>query len=117
MDNKKTYVIDIDDTIAIIDESKKRPYRYIEAIPNIQVIKKIKEKYEQGHQIILFTARGMNTFGGDAKSAEGFHKPILLKWLKKYDVCYHQIIFGKPWGPNVWYVDDRAMKIDEFLAE
>ena len=41
----------------------------------------------------------------------------MQEWLKKWDIPYDEIYFGKPWpGKRGLYVDDRAVRPDEFLA-
>ena len=61
--------------------------------------------YEQGHRIILFTARGSMT-GIDWTSRT---QAQLLKWSVKY----HELKFGKPAAD--YYIDDRLISIDQFL--
>ena len=41
--------------------------------------------------------------------------PDLLAECEKHNVKYHQLIMGKPWGENVFYVDDKNLTISEFL--
>jgi capsule biosynthesis phosphatase len=106
------YVIDIDDTIAKVDTSL--PYERREPIQH--VIDTINQKYKNGSKIVLFTARGMKTYGGDLNKIESAHREILEKWLVDHGVLYHELVFGKPWMENVYYVDDRAMTIDQFTA-
>lgn len=110
-----TYVIDIDDTISITPR-KDGVGLYNQAEPIKPVIQKIQELKKSGHTIILFTARGMRTFNNDVTKIEDFHKETLVNWLEKNSVPYDQLIFGKPWGPNVVYVDDRSLTIDQFIS-
>ena len=39
----------------------------------------------------------------------------LIDWLEKYQIPYNELIFGKPWGPNVYYVDDKNLTLNQFL--
>jgi capsule biosynthesis phosphatase len=113
-----TYVIDIDHTICTASWSEKlNAYDYQNASPHWDVINKIQLLYNQGHTIILFTARGMRTFSGNVKKIENFHRPILEKWLNDHNLKYHNLVFGKPWGPNVYYVDDKNLSIQEFINQ
>jgi len=114
----QTFVIDIDDTISYISQYELNSNKiadYQNSIPIKPVIDKINKLYNQGHKIILFTSRGMRTFKGDIKKIIEYHKPILEKWLKKYNVKYHELYFGKPWGKNVRYVDDKNLTINQFI--
>jgi hypothetical protein len=54
------YVIDIDGTICTSSNGN-----YTLAKPLKKRIKKINLLYDNGNDIILYTARGMNTFNGD----------------------------------------------------
>lgn len=110
----QTFVMDIDDTISITP-SENDIAQYPKAKPIQSVISKINHLYNQGHKIILLTARGMRTFDHNVKKVEEYHRPILEKWLSDNGVKYHELIFGKPWGPNVHYVDDRGLTIDQFV--
>ena len=42
--------------------------------------------------------------------------PKILTWLDKHQVPYDEVIVGKPWcGDEGFYVDDRAIRPDEFV--
>lgn len=109
-----TYVIDVDETICTVPSI---PGEYMTCDPDMEMIAKINKLYHQGHTIILFTARGMRSCDGDLEAIEAIVRPVLVDWLDKYGVEYTRLIMGKPWGPNVRYVDDRNMSIEEFLNE
>ena len=43
--------------------------------------------------------------------------PVILDWLKKHDVPYDELHVGKPWAEaGGFYVDDRAIRPDEFVS-
>nr|MCR5025180.1 capsular biosynthesis protein [Lachnospiraceae bacterium] len=43
--------------------------------------------------------------------------PVLEAWLKKWDIPYDEIIYGKPWpGKKGFYVDDRTIRPEEFIS-
>lgn len=43
-------------------------------------------------------------------------KPVLEKWLKKWNIEYDELVFGKPWpGPNEMYIDDRTLRSKELI--
>ena len=43
--------------------------------------------------------------------------PTIAEWLSLHDIPYDEIWVGKPWcGTDGFYVDDRAIRPDEFIA-
>ena len=106
---EKTIVFDVDDTISThIDRD------YENAFPHLDVIEKINTMYDAGWRIIFHTARGMHSLNGDLKKIEYERAPVLLTWLKKHGVKYHELHFGKPL--SLVYVDDKALRPSEFLS-
>ena len=58
----------------------------------------------------------MRTFNNDITKINEYTKPILKKWLFKWDIPYDELVIGKPWpGKNGFYVDDKAIRPDELL--
>ncbi len=106
-------IFDIDGTICPI---KKDTEKYEDLIPFEDIIKKMNALKEQGYRIVLFTARNMRTYDGNIDLILKNTKPILEKWLEKWDIPYDEIIFGKPWaGKNGFYVDDKTIRPSELL--
>jgi capsule biosynthesis phosphatase len=106
-----TYVVDIDGTLC--GPPLNKDYSTCEPIKD--VIDQVNRLYESGHKIILFTARGMRSYNKDIEDIHTYVKPILIKWLNNHNVKYHELIFGKPWGEDVWYIDDRSISISDFI--
>lgn len=113
--NVLTFVIDIDDTISttLADNNGNRDYS--KSIPISKTIDKIRDLKKNGHKIVLFTARGMRTFNNNVFDIKKFHEKPLIKWLTENKVPYDDLIFGKPWYQNVFYVDDKNLSIQEFV--
>ena len=115
MDEKHrlTFVFDIDGTICPI----KRPdERYEDLVPFPEMVERIRVYKEQGAKIVLLTSRNMNSYNGNIGLINVKTAPILLEWLRKWDIPYDEIVYGKPWpGHNGFYVDDRTIRPDEFL--
>ncbi len=109
-----TFIIDVDDTISVSYKKSDGAYDYVNSVPVFEVIEKINQLYEH-NKIILFTARGMKTFNGDINKIKQQHQSNLENWLKHNNVKYHELIFGKPWGENPIYVDDRCLSIRNFV--
>ena len=101
-DTGRRLVIDLDGVICFTDGEE-----YEQARPNFAVIERIRELYAAGWRIIIDTARGSGS-GIDWSS-------VVEGQLAAWDVPYHGIRCGeKPWA--TLYVDDRAIRPDEFLA-
>lgn len=107
----KNLVIDLDLTLTLGDTKD-----YQNVAPNLDVIDKLKEYHSDGFNIIIYTARNMRTYEGNVGKINANTLPIIIDWLKKYDVPYDEIITGKPWcGTEGFYVDDKAIRPDEFV--
>lgn len=100
-------VVDIDDTICTTYDRN-----FNESIPNLPVINKINKLYEQGWEIVLYTARG----GKSCKTIEekeAKYRKVTEDWLKKNNVKYTRLLFGKMNAD--YYVDDKNISIQEFI--
>lgn len=105
--------MDIDGTLCPI---KKKNEKYEDLIPYPAIVDKIREYKNEGAKIVLFTSRNMNSYQGNIGLINANTAKILLKWLEKWEIPYDEIIYGKPWpGHEGFYVDDRAVRPDEFL--
>lgn len=106
-------VMDIDGTICPI---KGADEKYEDLIPFTDVIIKMNEYKKAGAKIILYTSRNVNTYKGNLGLINANTAKILLFWLDKWQIPYDEILYGKPWpGNNGFYVDDRAVRPDEFI--
>lgn len=114
MEQGFTLVMDIDGTICPI---KIAGEDYANIVPYAQVVAKLRElRSEYGAYIVLHTSRQMRTYGGNVGKINAFTAPVLLNWLEKWDIPFDEIIYGKPWaGKHGVYVDDRAVRPDEFM--
>lgn len=108
-----TLIFDVDGTICPI---KKEEEKYEDVIPDEEIIKKLKYYKENGAKIVLFSSRNMKTYNGNLGLINANTAVVMQSWLKKWDIPYDEILFGKPWpGPKGIYIDDRAVRPDEFL--
>lgn len=108
-----TFVMDVDGTICPI---KKKDERYEDLVPYPEMVEKMREYKAKGAKIVLFSSRNMNSYNGNIGLINANTAPILLEWLKKWDIPYDEIVFGKPWpGKKGFYVDDRTIRPKEFL--
>lgn len=108
-----TLVVDIDGTLCPI---KGKEEDYIDLVPYQNMVEHLREYHEGGAKIVLFTSRNMNSYGGSIGLINANTAKVMLAWLEKWDIPYDEIIYGKPWpGHRGFYVDDRAVRPDEFL--
>ena len=113
MFEKMTFILDIDGTICPI---KQKNETYEELVPYPEMLEKIRYYKEHGAKIVLFTSRNMNSYHGNIGLINAHTAKVLLNWLDKWEIPYDEIIYGKPWpGHEGFYVDDRAVRPNEFL--
>lgn len=113
MFSEYTFVFDIDGTICPI---KQKDEKYEDLIPYKDIVDKIRYYKGHGARIVLYTSRNMNSYNGNLGMINANTAPILLEWLKKWDIPFDEIVYGKIWpGKKGFYVDDRTVRPDEFL--
>ena len=97
--------IDIDGTIC---ETRAPNQTYSSVAPLKDAIRIIKELKNNGHYIILYTARHMKTCNHNVGLVIARQGKTLLSWLDDNKIPYDEIIFGKPLADI--YIDDKACK-------
>lgn len=104
-------VIDLDDTIS---KTENRDYEHSQPIRS--VIDKLAEVRATfpNVEVVLHTARGMNSCKGDVKKAEMKNRPAIERFLQRNGIKVDRILFGKPLGDL--YIDDKAMAARDFAA-
>ena len=113
MNDRGTLIIDLDGTICPI---KKNTEKYEDLKPYENIIEKIREYKENGFKIMIFTARNMRTYENNLGLINIHTSRMTMDWLDKWKIPYDEIIFAKPWpGKEGYYIDDRAIRPDEFL--
>ncbi len=107
---KKVFAIDIDGVICTTINSD-----YKNSKPNKSAINKINKLFEQGNEIIIFTARFMGRNNNNPISAhkEGFK--FTSKQLHRWGVKYNKLIMGKPSFDLL--IDDKAFNYSESWIE
>lgn len=88
------YCFDIDGTLCTNTDGD-----YEQAQPFKQVIAQVNRLYDEGHRILLYTARGATT-GIDWRE-------LTEQQMEKWGVCYHALFMGKPTADV--YIDDKAV--------
>lgn len=97
--------IDLDGVISTL---KKEGETYADVLPMDGAKEKIKQLRENGHYVMIFTARHMKTCDGNVAKVIARVGKITLDWLEKYGIEYDEILFGKPWADV--YIDDNAFR-------
>ena len=108
-----SFVFDIDGTLCPI---KKKDEKYEDLVPFSDMIERLRYYKENGAKIVLYTSRNMNSYNGNIGLINKHTAQVLSEWLKKWDIPYAEIVYGKVWpGHKGFYVDDRTVRPDEFL--
>lgn len=106
----KRLIMDLDNTITLTEYGD-----YRNAKPIIPVIEKLREYKAKGFEIVISSSRNMRTYEGNVGKINVHTLPIIMDWLERHNVPYDEIYVGKPWcGHDGFYVDDRAVRPDEF---
>lgn len=102
-------IIDLDDTIC---KTINRDYEHsLPVAPVVAKLRQLRQRFPEA-EVILHTARGMNSCKGNVVLAEKKNRPTIERWLRRYDISVDSIIFGKPLGDL--YIDDKAMSAHDF---
>ena len=100
---KLRYVFDLDNTLVTYPLINK-DYSTVKGIPKmINLVKKLKD---DGHYIIIYTARRMATHNHNVGAVIKDIGKVTFETLDKFEIPYDELIFGKPLGDV--YIDDRA---------
>ena len=108
-----TFVFDIDGTLCPIKASNED---YADLVPYAAIVKRLRQYHDLGAKIILYSSRNMKSYSGNLGMINKNTAPVLMEWLKIWDIPYDEIYFGKVWpGSKGFYVDDRSVRPDEFM--
>jgi len=103
--NKKMRVcFDLDNTLVTYPET---PGDYSTVKPIKKMIDLLHFFRNQGHEIIIYTARRMETHKSNVGKVVKDIAMVTFSTLEKFNIEYDEIIFGKPIADI--YIDDRAM--------
>ena len=108
---RKTLVFDIDGTIC--DQSLNGDYS--QSVPINDICDKLRYQNSIGTYIILYTSRNMRSFNGNIGLINKHTSLTLNNWLLKNNIPFDELYFGKPWGKDLSYVDDKFLSIKDFL--
>ena len=109
----KRLVFDLDGTLTHDDAS----VGYAERRPSLAVVEKLRAYRAEGFEIVICSARNMQTYAGQLGKINANTLPVILDWLARHEIPYDELHVGKPWcGTEGFYVDDKAIRPSEFLA-
>ena len=97
------WIFDLDQTLVTLPRIK-NDYTTVE--PIIDKIKFVRYLFDNGHYIVIHTARHMKTCNGDIELTKKRIGHITEKTLTDFKIPYHELIYGKPYGDV--YVDDKS---------
>jgi capsule biosynthesis phosphatase len=107
----KRIIFDLDNTLCLKGEGD-----YVNALPRLEVIERLRSLHSDGYEIIISTSRNVNTFASNVGKINALTLPLILDWLKRHNVPFDEIYVGKPWcGDQGFYVDDRAVRPSELV--
>lgn len=107
---KHILVYDLDKTLCTKKQSNET---YDDVKPIQPMIDQLNKFYDEGHTIIINSARNMVTQNNDVGKVLQNVGEVTLKWLREHNVKYHSISFGKPYGS--YYCDDKSIRPSELL--
>jgi|TARA_B100001175_G_scaffold315259_1_gene326410 capsule biosynthesis phosphatase len=103
---KKTICFDLDNVLC-----KTKGNNYKKSIPIKKNIKVLNDLYKKNFYIKIFTARFMGRNNENISKAKKQATKITLQQLKKWQVNYDKLIFGKP-SFDI-YIDDKSFFYDK----
>ena len=104
LNNKLRFCFDIDNTLVTYPTI---PNDYSTVKPIYKMINLLNYLKEQGHYIILHTARRMKTHDNNVGKVIKDIACVTINTLEKFNIYYDELIFGKPLADI--YIDDRSL--------
>lgn len=109
---KKTIAFDLDDTLCYrpknVEHLGKNKYEQCEPIQ--EMIDISNRLYDNGHTIIIYTARGMTIYNGDVNKIYSNLYEQTLSDLKKWGIKHHGLVMGKI--SFDYLVDDKGLDLN-----
>ena len=104
------YVFDLDGTLCTSFGSD-----YSLAEPKFSRIEVVNTLYDEGHRIVILTARGMGRSNDDSRIASQLFEELTREQLRLWGVKYHSLVMGKPAGDI--YIDDKGERDHDFFKD
>lgn len=103
------FAIDVDLTLC---ELKKGKETYLDVKPLPGAIEALNKLRNQGHYIIIYSARGMRTFNANLGKVNAERLPEMIAWLAKHSIPYDEILLGKP--DVDYFIDDKNIEFNSW---
>ena len=71
--------------------------------------------FEQGHDIVIYTSRGMRSCNNNPIEADKKYRELTTKQLNRWGLCFDELYFGKP-NADI-YVDNKNRCLEEFFEK
>lgn len=104
MTTVKRFCFDLDGTLC---ETRKIGQEYSDVQPISHMCDMVRRLYEDGHYIIIYTARNMVTYAGNIGEIIANQVPVIIEWMNRHNVPYHELIVGKPHAD--YFIDDKGV--------
>ncbi len=105
---KKLFCFDLDGVICKNTNYKNSDlinYNKSKSIPS--AIRAINKLYDDGHTIVIYTARGMTRYRGNVPLIKKKLYKLTINSLKSWKLKYHKLIFGKIYYDFI--IDDKSI--------
>lgn len=86
---------DLDDTLCIRSSDQGAVEKYKTCKPIPEMVKIVNDCYDKGHEIVIYTARGMTGFSGNKDDIIHNLYNLTRTHLEEWGVKYHQLVMGK----------------------
>ena len=91
----KIIAFDLDDVLCTRTSNKGDIRKYLSCSPVQKMIDICNECYDSGYEIIIYTARGMTSQGGDVSKIYHNLYELTKDQLIKWGVKHHKLVMGK----------------------
>jgi hydroxymethylpyrimidine pyrophosphatase-like HAD family hydrolase len=120
MSKQKIIAFDLDDVLCHRSNQFENlgPLKYSYCIPNKKMIELVNSLYDDGHKIVIYTARGMTQFNGNVIEIYGQLYTKTLNNLDEWGLKYHQLVMGKKYYKrfnhtiSLWKINYEKRKIN-----
>ena len=100
------YVFDLDHTLCNTQRDDAARWWYYEATPYQDRIDKVNKLWEEGHTIVIETARGC--------SSKFNHYEKTFDQLRSWGLKFHELRTGVKFAAD-YYIDDKAINSEDFF--
>jgi len=105
--HNKIIAFDLDDVLCYRTSEKGKIEKYYTSKPNKQMIEVVNSCYDLGAKIIIYTARGMNSYKKNVDEVHENLYELTKQQLGNWGIKHHELIMGK-----IHYdllIDDKAV--------